>query len=139
PAASVREEAVKALLAKDFERVDRCVEMAIAEGRSLGAADRLRALALMLRGDRSGAQEAYQRARSQSRDDPMQVARMAILETWLLLADGRSSAALRPALKALSLSRKLGDSMGEAAALRTLSRAFAALGRERDAKALVEA
>jgi tetratricopeptide (TPR) repeat protein len=139
PSAGVGEEAIHALLAKDFERVDRCIELAIAEGRSLAAADRLRAMALLVRGDRMGAREACQRAREQSGEDPQQLARMAVLESWLRLGDGDLDEALRSALSALSIARRLRDPVGETAAMRTLALCYQILGRERDAKAIADA
>ncbi len=141
PAPSERagEGAIKALLARDFERVDRLIETAIAEGRSLAAADRLRSMALLARGDRPGAREAYARALSNADDDPKHVARMALVESFLLLDEGDAPSALRPALHALSIARRLRDPVGEAAAMRTVACCYRALGREENALAIREA
>ncbi len=133
------EEAIKALLARDFERVDRVIETAIAEGRSLAAADRIRSMELLVRGDRSGAREAYARALAQANDDPRQRSRMALVESFLLLDEGDAPSALRPALHALSIARRMRDPMGETAAMRTVAFCYRFLGREEQAAAIHEA
>lgn len=133
---TVGAEAVRALLAREFDKVDRCVETAIAEGRNLAAADRLRALSLLARGDRQGAREAYDRAASLAEDRPDDASRLAVVESFLLLSSGQAGAALRPALRAVALTRGAQDAPGEAAALSTVAACFRALGRPEDASRL---
>lgn len=131
--------AVEALLSGDFETVDRCLETAIAEGRDLAAADRLRAMAALARGDLSMAMDALARVRLKDHGDPRRVARDSLTLSWVLLHRGEAVQAVRAGLTALGASRKLKDPRGEAAAMHTLSACYRALGRPDDAEAIEDA
>jgi hypothetical protein len=121
---TVSQETVQAILAADFELVDRTLDAAIAEGHDRAAANRMRAMACLVKGDLTGAFQALARMRASTRDDSGSVARGALARALVLLAKGDAHDALRPALRALALTRRDGHTHGENAALRTLSLCF---------------
>ncbi|MEM1415412.1 MAG: hypothetical protein AAGH15_10945 [Myxococcota bacterium] len=133
------QDAVGALLRGDLEAAERTLDQAIAEGRSLAAADRVRALAHLVRGDMAGAMVALGRARRIGAADPQRRARAALTQSWVLLHAGDASAAVRAGLDGLAAARRLGDPRGEAAALHTLAVCYRALGRDLDAERLGQA
>lgn len=132
-------QAIRALLDGDYETVERCIEMSIAEGHDLAAADRLRAMAHLARGDTQAATKALSRARSRAGDDHRQLARASVTLSWILLHEGNALEAVRAGLGALATSRRLKDPRGEAAALHTLSACYRSLGRFAQAAALDDA
>src|SRR5690606_27508545 len=119
PRLTVGAEATRALLAGEFDNLEGCVETAIAQGRSIAAAHRVRAISLLARGDGRGARRAYESASSYASDRPDKASRLAVVESFLLLQQGDARAALRPALRAVALTREAHDAQGEAAALAT--------------------
>lgn len=134
-AATVR--AIDAMRARDFERAERYVELGIAQGRSLAAADRLRVALAVLRGSASSARAVY--AQMQHRgvaDGPGDRARAALTLALVFLQEGDEKAAVREGLRALQNARTARDPRGEAAALRTLAICYQALDRSEDARAL---
>lgn len=60
---SVSQVAISALLAGDTDAVERTIEVAIAEGRDLAAADRMRAMTHLAKGDTEAAMKALARVR----------------------------------------------------------------------------
>ncbi len=134
-AATVR--AIDAMQARDFERAERYVELAIAQGRSLAAADRLRVALAVLRGSPSAARTAYTRMQSRGgADRPADRARAALTLALIHLQEGDGKAAVREGLRALQSARAAEDPRGETAALRTLAICYRAEGRGEDADAL---
>ncbi len=131
--------AVQALLSGDLDKVDRQIETAIAEGRDLAAADRLRAMAHLARGDTASAMRALGRARDAASDDNRQVARASLTLAWIHLHEGDVKQAILAALQALAASRRLRDARGEAATLHTLAACLRALGHEEHASRLADA
>lgn len=137
PLLTVGQSAVQALLSRDFERVERCIDLAIAEGGSLAAADRIRAIAALCRGDREAAVSALAKARAQSREADQDRARDELAASWIRIHDGDLHGAVRGSLAALSTARAAHDLPGESAALHTLAVCYRLLGRPSDAEALV--
>jgi len=135
----VSQVAVSALLAGDIEKVERTIETAIAEGRDLAAADRMRAMASLAKGDTNGAMAAFARIRESAGDDQRQIARSALTLAWILLHSARAEDSIRAALSSLAASRRLKDPRGEAAAMHTLAAAYRALGRRAEADVIADA
>ncbi|MCA9574975.1 MAG: hypothetical protein KC668_06045 [Myxococcales bacterium] len=134
-AATVR--AIDAIQARDYERAERYVEMGIAQGRSLVAADRMRVALAVLRGTTDAARVAYEHMLQRGGGDrPGERARAALTHALLLLQEGDTKAAVRESLRALQAARADADARGEAAALKTLSACYQVLARPDDAAAL---
>lgn len=125
--------AVEAILSRDFDAVERSLELVIAAGRDGPSVDRLRAMTALVRGDRANALRLLDRARH--REDG-ETPRTAIATALVLIESGELGAAVREALRALSLARASQDILGERAAIATLSACYRKLGREEDADAL---
>ncbi|MBK8169926.1 MAG: hypothetical protein IPK60_06240 [Sandaracinaceae bacterium] len=128
--------AVQAILARDFDAVDRAVETAVAKGRDPAAADRVRAMAELARGDVAAAMRILSRARKLPEQDKKSAARAALTLSLVLLESGDKRHAVRAALGALAAARAAQDARGEEAAMRALAQCYRALGREDDARAL---
>lgn len=131
--------AVTALLSGHFDAVDDQLDMAIAEGRDLGATHRLRAINALGRGDTNAAFSAFEKAHAKAGDDIGAQARASLTLAWVLLHDGDGESCVRAGLAALAAARRMKDPRGEAAAMHTLSAAMRAMGRESDAAAIAEA
>ncbi|MFW6051330.1 MAG: hypothetical protein ACODAU_09160 [Myxococcota bacterium] len=130
---------VRSLLDRDFDAAERFIDMAVAEGCDRPAADRLRAIAHLARGDHGAAMQALGRTHEGEERDPRRAARAALTRALVLMHGGEPSEAVRPGLRALSIARRLRDPRGEAAALHILSACYRALGRAADAEALEDA
>ena len=137
PADLVRR-AIVAIVERDFETADRLVDIAIAEGRERGAAERVRALSCLARNDLPAAMRHLARSRSLARDERAQ-ARGALAHALILLVNGDVHGSVRAALASLSTSRSRRDPRGEAAALHLLAMCYRGLGRAADAEAIEEA
>ena len=132
----VAQGAIRAIRAKDFDAVERFLDIAVAEGRDRSAADRVRAMAHLARGDLQSAARAFAQAKAGNGKDGGKAAREDLALALLLLHSGAAHAAVREGLRALSKSRETGDAHGEAAALSTLSACYRALGCGDEAAAL---
>jgi tetratricopeptide (TPR) repeat protein len=130
---------VRAIIQRDFDSAERFIDMAIAEGCDRPAAERIRALALLARGDASAAMQALARSHGQEEDEPRRAARAAITRALVQMHGGDPGEAVRPALEALAWVRQLRDPRGEAAALHVLAACYRALGRGADAEAIEDA
>lgn len=142
PAESVESAAavvLTAIRARDFDRVERYVDLAIAEGASLAAADRWRALLFLLRGDPEGAATAVARARERALADKSSVSRTELVAALLDLHEGRPRSAVRGLLSVLADVRERGDAPGARAVLHMLSVCYLALGRAEDAETITRA
>lgn len=133
-----QKQAIRALIQGDHENVERLIEVSIAEGHDLAAADRLRAMAYLARGDIAAATRALDRARSRSGNDQRQLARASLTLAWILLHQQKASEAVRAALGALANARAMKDPRGEAAAMHTISACFRAIGWEKEANAIAD-
>lgn len=138
-AARVSAIAVNALLAGDLEKVDRTIDAAIAEGRDLAAADRVRAMAFLAKGETENALAAFERARSKAGTDLRARARASLTLAWIRLHSGDVLASIRACLDGLADARRMKDPRGEAAALQTIAAALRSLGRDADADAVADA
>ena len=130
--------AIDAIVERDFETADRLIDIAIAEGRERGAAERVRALSCLSRNDLHAAMRHLARSRSLARDERAQ-ARGALAHALILLANGDVPGSIRAALASLSTSRSRRDPRGEAAALHLLAMCYRGLGRPTDADAIEDA
>lgn len=131
--------AVGALLAGELDVVERTIEAAIAEGRDLAAADRIRAMAHLAKGDTDAAMKAFARLRRQNPDDLRGRARASLTLAWILLHAGDAEGGVRACLDALAAARRLKDPRGEAAALHTMAACYRALGRVAEADRVADA
>lgn len=134
--ARVSQVAVNALLAGDLGAVERTVDAAVAEGRDLAAADRVRAMAYLAKGDPARALEIFERLTRNPAREPRARARSALTLAWIRLHSGAASDAVHAALEALAFVRRLKDPRGETAALHSLAACYRALNRNEDAERL---
>jgi hypothetical protein len=133
---SLVRQTVTALLARDFDTVDRCIDMATAEGCDRGAAYRMRALAHLARGERAEAMRALAQMLEHAGDNGRHGVRGDVTRALVLLHSGDPAQAVRAALGALGTARRLRDEGGEAAALHTLAACYRTLGREGEAEGI---
>ncbi len=127
---SVSKVAISALLAGDIEAVERTIEVAIAEGRDLAAADRMRAMTHLAKGDTEAAMKTLARVHlDEDEPDYHARARWHLTRCWILLHAGNGRSAVRAGLAALAAARTVKDPRGEAAALHTLAACYRTLGR----------
>lgn len=136
---SLSRRVVLALLGRDFETLERCLDLAIAEGADRAAAARLRAVGCIARGDRASAYCELEKARVSHDDHPHRAARDGVARAIVLLQDGRSLEAVAAGLSALEAARRGHDLRGEGAALHVLAACYRGLGRDDDAERLEEA
>jgi tetratricopeptide (TPR) repeat protein len=130
---------VHAMIRRDFDAAERFIDMAIAEGCDRTAADRLRSIAHLARGDTTAAMQALARSHGGETRDGRRAARAGLTRALVQMHGGDPAEAVRAALGALAIARELRDPRGEAAALHILSACYRALGREGDAAAIEEA
>ena len=129
--------AVESILARDFDKVDRSLELVVAAGRDGPPVDRLRGLVMLAQGDSSAAQRYLARARHREQEERQgETARTALATALVLLETAQPGKAVREALRALAHARSSDDGAGEHAALRTLALCYERLGRADDAAAL---
>ncbi|MFT3921333.1 MAG: hypothetical protein QM778_02235 [Myxococcales bacterium] len=126
-------QAVEAILGRDFDAVERALELVIAAGRDGPSVDRLRAMTALVKGDRTGALRLLDRARHREENE---TPRTAIATALVLIETGELGAAVRQALHALALAREATDRAGERAAVATMAACYRKLGRDEDALAL---
>jgi hypothetical protein len=130
-------QAVDAIMHRDFDGVDRALELVVAAGRDGPPVDRLRGLVQLAQGDSDSAQRLLLRARMREHEEQGSESTRTAIATAILLAEtGQASGGVREALRALQIARATKDGPGEQAALRTLALCFERLGRTDDAAAL---
>lgn len=127
---------VSALRMRDFDKVEQFVDVAIAEGASLAAADRLRAIVCYLRGDRAETLASIARARGRNAPLGSRI-RTEVFSALVEASAGRHRAALRILVAALADAREAGDMGAEAGVLHGLGLAFRWRGREDAAEAFL--
>lgn len=125
--------AVEAILSRDFDAVERSLELVIAAGRDGPSVDRLRAMTALVKGDKRTALRLLDRARHREEGE---TPRTAIATSLVLIESGELGAAVRETLRALALARTSQDVPGERAAIATMAACYRKLGREGDAFAL---
>jgi hypothetical protein len=130
--------AVQAIMARDFDEVERAVELLVAAGRDGASVDRLRAVTLLVKGDRDGASLLLARLQDAANghgDSP----RLLLTQALVAIASHELRDAVRTGLRALSLARQAHDRAGERACLSVLALCYGALGREVEAQRLAQA
>jgi tetratricopeptide (TPR) repeat protein len=130
---------VASLRDRDFDSVDRILDIAIAEGHDRAAAERLRALTELGRGELEAALVSLHNSREALSTDPSAIARTELARAIILLGARHPARALRSALAALRLSRGAQTPSGESASLKMLSLCYLALGRTEEARQLARA
>src|SRR4030095_6095601 len=130
---AISRQAVSALRSEDFEGLDRLLDWAIAEGCSIAAAERIRGLGQLLRGDAAAALRCFTLAKDREVSDARGTTKGRLLEALISLQKGSSWDAIRKALTALAIARKNLDGKGERASLLALSHFLRLFGREVDA------
>jgi len=131
-----RERAVKAILARDFDEVERAFELLVAAGRDGESVDRLRTITLLAKGDHGGAAALLDRLRERESHAHRETPRLALTAALVAIAAGELEPAVRSSLSALARTRQANDSLGERAALGVLAMCYRELGREADAARL---
>jgi hypothetical protein len=131
---SVGASAVASLKDRDFDSVERILDIAIAEGHDRAAAERLRALTELGRGDLEAALFALHKSRDALPRDDSARARTELARAIILLGARHPNLAMRAALTALRLARLAQAPSGERASLKTLSLCYLAMGRVEEAK-----
>lgn len=126
-------QAVEAILGRDFDAVERALELVVAAGRDGPSVDRLRAMTALVKGDRTGALRLLDNARLREENA---TPRTAIATALVLIETGELGAAVRQTLHALALARAASDLPGERAAIATMAACYRKLGRDEDALAL---
>ncbi len=128
------DQALRGLRNRDYESVERALELMVAAGCDGAHVDRIRGLSRLAKGDRPGAIQQFARAKSRERDADS--ARARLTRALLAYHDNDLPSAVREALGALAQTRARGDALGETASLRALAAFYQALGRESEANEL---
>jgi tetratricopeptide (TPR) repeat protein len=132
-----RQRAVHAILARDFDEVERAMELLVASGRAGASVDRLRTVTLLVKGDHAGAIALLDRLRQSQ--PPRRAPQVTLTSALVSIATGDLEPAVRDCLEALARTREAHDVLGESAALSVLSMCYRKLGREADAHRLARA
>jgi tetratricopeptide (TPR) repeat protein len=138
-AVEARARAVQAILARDFDEVDRAIELLVAAGRDGHSVDRLRTVTLLAKGDHNAARALLERLREGEAEAPKKTPHLTLTTALVSIAAGELEPAVRSCLEALARTREAGDVLGERAALSVLSMCYRRLGREDDAARLAGA
>jgi hypothetical protein len=128
-------QAMKALRSRDFDGVERALELMVASGRDGPHVERIRGLSLLEKGDRVGAVRQFERA--SAREKTPDAARTLLCRALLSYHGNDLPAAVRAALRALAQVRAAGDAPGEAAVLRALAAFYLDLQRDTEARELL--
>lgn len=127
---------IEAIFARDFEAVERFVDTAVAAGQTQAAADRVRAMAHLARGNVGDALRTLENAAAQ-RDLVQPTPRDAIASALVQLQSGHAGEAIRSALDALGTARAREDRAGQAASMHVLAACFMAIDRKADAQTIL--
>jgi hypothetical protein len=130
------QQAIDAMIARDFEAVERAIELVVAAGRDGPVVDRLRAMSLLSRGDRDGALRAIDKGRTTEDEPTIETTRALLTRALVLLESDQLESGVRVSLRALARARKAAEMPGERAALQTLALFYRRLGRDPDAQGL---
>ena len=136
-----RARAIEAIRARDYDEVERAIELMIAAGQDQGSVERLRVITLLIRGEHAAAQGLLDRLRARDSDgvSEAQSPRLILTAALAALASGDLESAVRTSLEVLARTREAGDPTGERAALSVLSLCYRELGREADAQRFEQA
>jgi hypothetical protein len=137
-AQSAMRSAIQALEREDFDGVERWLDAAVAAGFGKAAAQRMLAITQLARGEMHHATQTLQR--SHSEDAPPGVrARDRLSWALVRMTTGDVMLAVRDALDALALSRRIEDTSGQLAAMSVLAQCNRILERTPDAARIAEA
>ena len=109
PPPSLTRQAIGAFQRRDFENVDRLADTAIAEGNDRAAAERIRALGQLARGDVVAAIQTVARSQHHERANERSRARGALTRALVLLNAGEIEEAVRSSLYTLAYARRATD------------------------------
>ncbi|MCA9603591.1 MAG: hypothetical protein KC417_16275, partial [Myxococcales bacterium] len=123
PTGDLGRKAIDAILSGNFDAADHTIDVAIAEGCNPQAADRLRAMAHLVRGDVATAVQLLAQSKEGPAADDRARVRYGVAKTLVLLHSGRPLAAMRAGLRALGAARALDDLDGERAAMHAVASA----------------
>ena len=137
-AADAQKRAIQAILVRDFDEVERAIDMLVASGHDAASVERLRTVTMLAKGDHDGARALLERLRERA-NGSAQEPRLALTSALVAIATGDMERAVRAALAALSRARTSADASGERASLGVLALCYRGLGREGDAARLAEA
>lgn len=137
-AQSAMRSAIQALEQEDFDGVERWLDAAVAAGFGKAAAQRVLAITQLARGEMHHATQTLQRAHS---DDAPPSVRARDRLSWALIrmTTGDVLLAVRDALDALALSRRIEDRGGQLAAMHVLAQCYRLLERTPDATRIAKA
>jgi hypothetical protein len=137
-AQSAMRSAIQALSQEDFDGVERWLDAAVAAGFGKAAAQRVLAITQLARGEMHHATQTLQRSHS---DDAPPSVRARDRLSWALVRmwTGDVMLAVRDALDALALSRRIDDTSGQLAAMAVLVECYRMLQRTPDAARIAEA
>lgn len=129
-------QAVRALRGRDYDGVERALELMIAAGRDGPHVDRIRAISQLEKGDRIAALRHFERA--STREKRPDAPRTNLSRALLSYHGNDLSTAIRAALRALAQVREAGDALGENAVLRALAAFYRDAARDEQAKELLQ-
>ncbi len=130
--------AIQALEQEDFDGVERWLDAAVAAGFGKAAAQRVLAITQLARGEMHHATQTLQRAHTE--DAPPSVrARDRLSWALVRMTTGDVMLAVRDALDALALSRRIEDTSGQLAAMHVLAQCYGLLERTPDAAKIAKA
>jgi hypothetical protein len=137
-AQSAMRSAIQALAQEDFDGVERWLDAAVAAGFGKAAVQRVLAITQLARGEMHHATQTLQRAHS---DDAPPSVRARDRLSWALvrMMTGDMLLAVRDALDALALSRRIEDRGGQLAAMHVLAQCYRLLERTPDAARISDA
>jgi hypothetical protein len=138
-AVEARARAVQAILARDFDEVERAIELLVAAGRDGHSVDRLRTVTLLVKGEHGAARAMLERLRESEAEAQKKTPHLTLTSALVSIAAGELQPAVRSCLEALARTREARDTLGERAALSVLSMCYQRLGREDDAARLAGA
>jgi tetratricopeptide (TPR) repeat protein len=137
-AQSAMRSAIQALEQEDFDGAERWLDAAVAAGFGKAAAQRVLAITQLARGEMHHATQTLQRAHSE--DAPPSVrARDRLSWALVRMTTGDVLLAVRDALDALALSRRIDDTSGQLAAMHVLAQCYRLLERAPDAAKIAKA
>jgi hypothetical protein len=134
--AQALQQAIEAIAARDFDAVERALELVVAAGKDGPSVDRLRSMTALVKGDRVSALNLLERASQRESAHGGETPRTALTRALVLVESGEVGRAVRETLRALALARAAKDAAGEQAALAALAACYRRLGREADAATL---
>lgn len=134
-AGEARNRAVEALLARDYDEIDRAIELLTAAGYDGASIERLRVVTLLIKGDFAGAHSLLGRLRTddEGADGLRTPPQLTLTAALASLVTGEFKQAVRDGMEALARTLEAHDALGQRASLSVLSLCYRSLGRDADA------